>query len=331
MSRSAQRTRPAASDAAAAEPWLDRLRQMLLIRGFELEMQRQFLRGEVHGTTHLYNGQEAVSVGVCSALREGDYVAATYRGHGAALALGIPAEALAAELMGRTTGVDGGRGGSMNVIDLERGLLGCFGIVGGSIGAATGAAMSAKRHGGVAVAFFGDGATNQAYFHECLNFAVVRELPAIFVCENNLYGEFTPMQRVTAGGDIAARAAAYGMPSRKVDGNAVADVVDAAEQAVRHARETGGPAFLEALTYRHLGHSKSDPAKYRPEEERDAWLARDPIELEQARLAEAFGVEAERLAELEVDVERELAAAIEAALAAPIAASDNDHPTEYAA
>jgi TPP-dependent pyruvate/acetoin dehydrogenase alpha subunit len=142
------------------------LRQMLLIRGFEQEMQRLFLRGEVHGTTHLYNGQEAVSVGVCSALEKGDYVAATYRGHGAALALGIPAEAMAAELMGRTTGVDGGRGGSMNVIDLERGLIGCFGIVGGSIGAATGAALTAKRHGGVAVAFFGDGATNQGYFHE---------------------------------------------------------------------------------------------------------------------------------------------------------------------
>jgi TPP-dependent pyruvate/acetoin dehydrogenase alpha subunit len=318
-------------DAAAVERCLGRLRRMLLIRGFELEMQRQFLRGEVHGTTHLYNGQEAVSVGICSVLREGDYVAATYRGHGAALALGISAEALAAELMGRTTGVDGGRGGSMNVIDLERGLVGCFGIVGGSIGAATGAAMTAKRHGGVAVAFFGDGATNQAYFHECLNFAVVRELPAIFVCENNLYGEFTPMQRVTAGGDIAGRAAAYGMPARKIDGNAIADVVDAAEQAVRHAREEGGPVFLEALTYRHLGHSKSDPAKYRPDEERDAWLARDPIELEKARLAEAFGVEAERIAELEVDVERELAAAIEAALAAPIAAPTNDHPTEYAA
>jgi acetoin:2,6-dichlorophenolindophenol oxidoreductase subunit alpha len=333
MSRQTSRTpvAEAAPDAAAAGPWLQRLRRMLLIRGFELEMQRQFLRGEVHGTTHLYNGQEAVSVGVCSALRQGDYVAATYRGHGAALALGISAEALAAELMGRTTGVDGGRGGSMNVIDLERGLVGCFGIVGGSIGAATGAAMSAKRHGGVAVAFFGDGATNQAYFHECLNFAVVRELPAIFVCENNLYGEFTPMQRVTAGADIAARAAAYGMPSRKVDGNAIADVLDAAEEAARHAREGNGPVFLEALTYRHLGHSKSDPAKYRPDEERDAWLARDPIELEKARLADAFGVEAERLAELEADVERELAAAIEAALAAPVTAPDNDHPTEYAA
>ncbi|HEV7943086.1 MAG TPA: thiamine pyrophosphate-dependent dehydrogenase E1 component subunit alpha [Solirubrobacteraceae bacterium] len=330
MSRRPHRTSHAAA-TVAAEPWLARLRQMLLIRGFELEIQRQFLRGEVHGTTHLYNGQEAISVGVCSVLRDGDYVAATYRGHGAALALGISAEALAAELMGRTTGIDGGRGGSMNVIDLERGLVGCFGIVGGSIGAAIGAAISAKRHGGVAVAFFGDGATNQAYFHECLNFAVVRCLPAIFVCENNLYGEFTPMERVTASDDIAARAAAYYMPSRKVDGNAIADVVDAAEEAVRHAREQGGPAFLECLTYRQLGHSKSDPATYRPTEERDAWLARDPIELEKARLRDVLGVDAVQIAGVEADVARELAEAIEAALAAPVATPENDCATEYAA
>jgi TPP-dependent pyruvate/acetoin dehydrogenase alpha subunit len=330
MARSAQRNEKNPAAISDAQPWLDRLRRMLLIRQFEEEMQRQFLRGEVHGTTHLYNGQEAVSVGVCSALRDGDYVAATYRGHGAALALGVPPEALAAELMGRVTGVDGGRGGSMNVIDLERGLVGCFGIVGGSIAAATGAAMSAKRTGGVAVAFFGDGATNQAYFHECLNFAAVRRLPAVFVCENNLYGEFTPMVKVTAGGDIAARAGGYDMPSSKVDGNSIVAVVDAAAAAVRHAREKGGPAFLECMTYRHLGHSKSDPAKYRPTEEFEAWMGRDPIELEKTRLQEAFSVEPERLAELEVEVAQELERAVESALAAPIASPENDSATEYA-
>jgi TPP-dependent pyruvate/acetoin dehydrogenase alpha subunit len=303
---------------------------MLLIRRFEEEMQRQFLRGEVHGTTHLYNGQEAVSVGVCAALRQGDYVAATYRGHGAALALGIPPEGLAAELMGRVTGIDGGRGGSMNLIDLEHGLVGCFGIVGGSIGAATGAAMSAKRSGGVAIAFFGDGATNQAYFHECLNFAVVRQLPAVFVCENNLYGEFTPMADVTAGGDIAARADAYGMPSCRVDGNAIADVAAAAEDVVTRAREEGIPSLIECMTYRHLGHSKSDPGKYRPAEEHEAWMSRDPIELERARLKEEFGVEPSRLAELETEVAEELERAVEAALAAPVASPENDSATEYA-
>jgi TPP-dependent pyruvate/acetoin dehydrogenase alpha subunit len=330
MSRSTPRA-ASAQHTQAAEAALPLLRTMLLIRGFELEMQRLFLRGEVHGTTHLYNGQEAVSTGVCSVLGEGDYVAATYRGHGAALAMGVTAEALAAELMGRTTGVDGGRGGSMNVIDLERGLVGCFGIVGGSIAAATGAALSAKRHGGVAVAFFGDGATNQGYFHECLNFAQVRRLPVVFVCENNLYGEFTAMERVTAGADIAARAGAYDMPSRKVDGNAIADVVAAASEAVGHARLGKGPAFLEALTYRHLGHSKSDPGKYRPAEEHAAWLQRDPIELEKTRLFGELGVDAERLAAVEAEVQQELADAIEAALAAPLASPENDRPTEYAA
>lgn len=344
MSRSTDKTRSNASrsepqvDETAARPAgkpgeeaLEPLRRMMLIRAFELEIQRLFLRGEVHGTTHLYNGQEAVSVGVCSTLRKGDYVAATYRGHGAAVAMGIPLEALAAELMGRTTGVDGGRGGSMNVIDLERGLVGCFGIVGGSIGAATGAAMSAKRQGGVAVAFFGDGATNQAYFHECLNFAVVRRLPVVFVCENNLYGEFTPVQRVTAGGDITARAGAYGMPARKVDGNGIGEVIAAASDATTHAREGHGPAFLECMTYRQLGHSKSDPAKYRPADEVEAWLSRDPIELEKVRAVEELGVDAGAIAELDAEVERELAAAVDRALAAPIASPDTDRATEYAA
>jgi TPP-dependent pyruvate/acetoin dehydrogenase alpha subunit len=328
----ARATTRAASEqpTEAAEAALLLLRRMLLIRTFELEMQRQFLKGEVHGTTHLYNGQEAVSVGVCSQLHDTDYVAATYRGHGAALALGVPAEALAAELMGRTSGIDGGRGGSMNVIDMSRGLVGCFGIVGGSIAAATGAALTAKRAGGVAVAFFGDGATNQAYFHECLNFAVVRELPVVFVCENNLFGEFTAMEKVTAGGDLAARGGAYGMPSRKVDGNVVGTVVEAAREAVEHARTTPGPAFLEMQTYRQLGHSKSDPARYRPAELHEAWMARDPIELEKARLA-GEGVAPDTLAELEAGVRRELDEAIERALAAPVNTPETDRPTEYAA
>ena len=186
---------------------------MLLIRLFETEMQRLFLKGEVHGTTHLCAGQEAVPVGVCSALEADDYLAGTYRGHGHALAKGTDPDALLAEMLGRATGVCGGRAGSMNVIDVEHGLVGCFGIVGGSIAAATGAALTAKRQGRVAVAMFGDGATNQGYFHECLNFAKVLALPVVFVCENNFYGEFTPMLKVTAGGDIAARAAAYGIPA----------------------------------------------------------------------------------------------------------------------
>jgi TPP-dependent pyruvate/acetoin dehydrogenase alpha subunit len=218
----------------------------------------------------------------------------------------------------------------MNVIDLERGLVGCFGIVGGSIGAALGAAMSAERRGGIAVAFFGDGAANQAYFHECLNFAVVRSLPVLFVCENNLYGEFTAMDRVTAGGDIAGRAGMYDMPCKKLDGNSIAHVVKGASEAARHVRGTPGPAFLECITYRHLGHSKSDPAKYRSDEEHAAWLERDPIELEKARLSDQDGVEDQHLAALAEDVQRELDAAVARALAAPMASPETDQATEYA-
>jgi TPP-dependent pyruvate/acetoin dehydrogenase alpha subunit len=335
-----ERLAPGGVDEALAEPIRSSddslvpgttlLRRMLLIRGFELAIQKLFLRGAVYGTTHLYNGQEAVAVGVCSALRPGDQAAATYRGHGVALAMGIEPEALAAELMGRVTGVNGGRSGSMNVIDLEHGLLGCFGIVGGSIAAATGAGLSAKRRGGVAVAFFGDGACNQAYFHECLNLAGVQHLPVVFVCENNLYGEFTPMHDVTAGGDLAGRAAAYGMPTQKVDGNSVQAVLAAATDAVAHARETPGPVFLECATYRHLGHSKSDPAKYRPAGELETWLERDPIELEKTRLLERSLVSPDELAALDDDVQRELDLAVERALAAPLAGPDADHPTEFA-
>ncbi|MGZ4202250.1 MAG: thiamine pyrophosphate-dependent dehydrogenase E1 component subunit alpha, partial [Thermoleophilaceae bacterium] len=228
-----------ASDAAAL---LDGYGRMLLLRRFEEAMQRLFLRNEIHGTVHLYIGQEAVSVGVCSALREDDLVAATYRGHGAALAKGTDPEALAAELMGRTTGACGGRAGSMNVVDLEHGLIGCFGIVGGSIAAATGAGITAARDGRVVVAFFGDGAANQAYFQECLNFAKVMGLPVLYVCENNGYGEFTPTELVTAGGDIGARAGVLGIPAQRVDGNDLEAVAAAAREAVERARAGEGPS-----------------------------------------------------------------------------------------
>jgi acetoin:2,6-dichlorophenolindophenol oxidoreductase subunit alpha len=301
---------------------------MHLIREFENAMQRLFLRGEIHGTLHLCTGQEAVSTGVCLALERTDQVAATYRGHGAALAKGTPPEAVAAELMGRVTGACRGRAGSMNVIDLDHGLLGCFGIVGGSIACATGAALSARGTGRVTVAFFGDGASNHGYFHECLNFAQVLRLPVVFVCENNLYGEFTPMEKVTGGGDIAARAAALGMPASKIDGNDLRSVVAAADKAVAHARGQG-PVFLEALTYRHLGHSKSDPGAYRPPEEVERWKARDPLKVSRAQLLGELGLEKVDAAEQRARTEIERA--IEAALAAPYPDPATEGATEYAA
>jgi acetoin:2,6-dichlorophenolindophenol oxidoreductase subunit alpha len=308
-----------AETAAAPEsirPYLESYGRMLLIRLFEQEMHRLFLKGEVHGTTHLAAGQEAIPVGVCQALHPDDYLAGTYRGHGHALAKGTSAESMVAEMLGRATGTCGGRSGSMNVIDRAVGLVGCYGIVGGSIAAATGAALSAKSQGRVATAFFGDGATNQAYFFECLNFAKVFDLPLVLVCENNWYGEFTPMQKVTAGADIALRAEPFDVPSRVVDGNDLWAVVEAATEAVDRARDGGGPMLLECQTYRHYGHSKSDPAKYRPEGELERWKERDPLTLARQRLLDE-GVEAEAVDAVEEGTRAELEAAVEAALAAP--------------
>ena len=308
--------------------YLDGYAGMHLIREFENAIHRLFLKGEVHGTTHLSAGQEAVPVGVCMALEPEDYASGTYRGHGHALAKGTEAEGLAAEMLGRVTGTCRGRSGSMNVVDLEHGLVGCFGIVGGSIGAATGAAISAKRQGRVSVAFFGDGATNQAYFHECLNFAAVMKLPAVFVCENNLYGEFTPMKQVTAGGQIVKRADAYDIPAEVIDGNDLWAVSDAAGRAVERARSAEGPTLLECMTYRHFGHSKSDPAKYRPPEEVEEWLQRDPLIVAKKRLLED-GVPEQELDEIEAGVGNDLEEAIEAARAAPFPDPETESSREF--
>src|ERR1700674_2314555 len=278
---------------------------MVLIRLFEDAVQRLFMQGEIQGTTHLYQGQEAVAVGVCGVLDEGDTVAATYRGHGACLAMGTDPTALMAELLGRETGVCGGRAGTMNVIDLAHGVIGCFGIVGGSIAAATGAALASrvKADSTVAVAFFGDGAVNQAYFHECLNFAAVMELPVVYVCENNLYGEWTRVESVTDGGEIAGRAAAYGLPGLKVDGNDLVAVLDTATDAVARARRGEGPTLIEARTYRHKGHSRLDTGeRYRAAEEVESWLAQDPLPRTADLLPESA---AERIRqEVEAEVER---------------------------
>jgi acetoin:2,6-dichlorophenolindophenol oxidoreductase subunit alpha len=312
----------------ATGAYLEAYGRMLLIREFEAAMHRLFLRGEVHGTTHLYAGQEAVAVGVCMALREDDWVAGTYRGHGHALAKGTQPEPLIAEMLGRATGVCGGRAGSMNVIDIKHGLIGCYGIVGGSIAAALGAGLSAKHAGRVAVSFFGDGASNQAYFHECLNMAAIQSLPVVFVCENNLYAEFTPMEAATAGADIAARGAAYGVPSAQVDGNDLWAVRDAADEAVARARGGDGPTLLECRTYRHFGHSKSDPAPYRSKEEVESWFERDPLKLTRTRLRDE-GLAEEQLGAVEQAVASELEQAVKNALAAPYPDPAQDAATEF--
>ncbi len=280
-------------------------RQMLLIRGFEELVQSLFLAGEVYGTTHLYSGQEAIATGVASVLDDRDRVAATYRGHGHALAVGVDPQALLDEMLGRASGINGGRAGSMNVNAPHDRLIGSFGIVGGSIAAATGAALALKRTtGGVAVAYFGDGAMNQGYVHECLNFCQVLELPLVFVCENNGYGEYTPFRSVTAG-ELRGRAEVMGVPAETIDGMSVWTVREAAERAVGHARAGKGPAFVEALTYRFVGHSRSDPGAYRPDGELDEWRVRDPIAVLGAQLV-AEGVDEAGLDELRRTVGDEL-------------------------
>jgi TPP-dependent pyruvate/acetoin dehydrogenase alpha subunit len=289
---------------------------MLRIRRFEDTVQSLFLAGEVHGTTHLYSGQEAVSVGVASVLADGDRVTGTYRGHGVSIAVGVEPQALMDELLGRRTGVCGGRAGSMNVVDLEHGLIGCFSIVGGSIAAATGAGLALRCSGNAAVAFFGDGAINQAYFYECLNFAKIMSLPAVYVCENNQYGEFTPYQAVTAG-QISARAMAMEVPCEALDGNDLWAVREAAGRALERARSGGGPSFIEAQTYRFVGHSRSDPGKYRPDGELERMRARDPLKLTRDRLADEYSVADEKLDEIADSVEREIETVRQRALDAP--------------
>jgi TPP-dependent pyruvate/acetoin dehydrogenase alpha subunit len=298
-------------------------RRMLLIRGFEDLVQSLFLAGEVYGTTHLYSGQEAIATGVASVLEERDRVAATYRGHGHALAVGVDPQKLLDEMLGRASGINGGRAGSMNVNSPDDRLIGSFGIVGGSIAAATGAALALQRTtGGVAVAYFGDGAMNQGYVFECLNFAQVFALPVVLVCENNGYGEYTPFRSVTAG-EIRARAEVMGVTAETIDGMSVWTVREAAMKAVAHARAGDGPVFLEALTYRFVGHSRSDPGAYRPEGELDRWRERDPIVVLHRQL-EAEGVAAAELDEIEQEMSAQLERMRADGLAAPF-------PTELAA
>ena len=298
-------------------------RRMLLIRGFEDLVQSLFLAGEVYGTTHLYSGQEAIATGVASVLEERDRVAATYRGHGHALAVGVDPQKLLDEMLGRATGINGGRAGSMNVTSPDDRLIGSFGIVGGSIAAATGAALALKRTtGGVAVAYFGDGAMNQGYVFECLNFAQVFRLPIVLVCENNGYGEYTPFRSVTAG-EIRARAEVMGVTAETIDGMSVWTVREAAHTAVAHARAGDGPVFVEALTYRFVGHSRSDPGSYRPNGELDRWRERDPILVLRAQL-EAEGVDAADLDGIDREMTEQLERMRADGLAAPF-------PTELTA
>jgi pyruvate dehydrogenase E1 component alpha subunit len=296
---------------------------MLEARLFEEKAHRLFFDGLVKGTSHLATGQEAVAAGFAAAMRPGDMTFCTYRGHTHTLLRGADMRALMAELLGRGNGICGGKGGSMHLTDVTVGAMGSYAIVGAHLPVALGAAWAAKERGTgqVAVAFFGDGATNIGAFHEALNLAVVWNAPVVFVCENNLYMEYTPIGSVTAVRHPAAdRAPAYGLEGIIVDGNTVEAVYDTAGRALEQARSGGGPSLIEALTYRHGGHSRADPGKYRPDEEVAAWRERDPIPAFRARM-EARGIDPAPVERIEAEatekVERATRAAIDGPLPSP--------------
>jgi acetoin:2,6-dichlorophenolindophenol oxidoreductase subunit alpha len=309
----------ASASALEADQLLALYEEMALIRATEKAAHDLFLSGLVKGTTHLAAGQEAVAVGASAALRPDDYVFATYRGHHHAMARGAtPAECLA-ELMSKGTGLCKAKGGSMHLTKASAGMLGSYAIVGSHLPMAAGAAWSARLRGTdqVAVAFFGDGATNIGAFHEALNLAAVWALPVLFICENNLYMEYTPIHEVTAVPDPAAgRASAYNIAAEVLDGNDVLIVWDAVRRAAERARAGLGPTVLEAKTYRHFGHSRTDPASYRPAAEVEQWLARDPLDLARARLR-ALGVLDESVAAADERAAATVAEAVAAAKAAP--------------
>jgi TPP-dependent pyruvate/acetoin dehydrogenase alpha subunit len=298
---------------------LDYYEQMAVIRRTEKAAHDMFMAGLVKGTTHLAAGQEAVAVGASAALRADDYVFATYRGHHHAMARGASPEACLAELMSKATGLCKAKGGSMHLTKADAGMLGSYAIVGSHLPMAVGAAWSAALRGTdqVAVAFFGDGATNIGAFHEALNLAAVWRLPVVFVCENNLYMEYTPIGDVTAVANPAAdRAPAYNIPAEVIDGNDVLVVRDAMARAVARARAGDGPTVLEARTYRHFGHSRTDPATYRPADEVRDWLARDPLTVTRDQL-DRLGVKPDVLSDVDDRVEKLVADAVAAARAAP--------------
>lgn len=298
---------------------------MYAIRRFEERIMQMFLRGEVPGTTHLCNGQEAVSVGVSLAMNEDDVFSGTYRGHGHILARGADEFRVAAELFGRADGLCGGRAGSLNLFDVSRHYIGSFAIIGGSIGAGTGVALALKDSARVCVASFGDGATNQGYFFECLNFAAIQNLPLVLLLENNGYMEYTPIENVTANSDsLPGRAAVFGIPTETVDGMDVDIVYRAATRAIERARAGGGPQLVECKTYRFVGHSRTDPGAYRPEGELEKWMERDPLLISRQRLSAEFDVEAPRLDEEEAVVEDRLSDVFDRALASPFPSADGD-------
>jgi pyruvate dehydrogenase E1 component alpha subunit len=315
-------TKTAGTAPPSAQPRVLQLalyRRLVELRQCEKRAYDLFLQNLIKGTSHLALGQEAVAAGFGQAMQAGDYTFCTYRGHHHTLARGASMVGVLGELMGRECGLLAGKGGSMHLTSVEHGVMGSYAIVGGHLPIAVGAAWSAQYRGSdaVAVAFFGDGTTNIGAFHESLNLAAVWKLPVVFVCENNLYMEYTPIGSVTAVEHPAAdRASAYGLPPIIVDGNDVEAVYGAAIEALARARRGEGPSLIECKTYRHSGHSRADPAKYRPPEELKAWLERDPVPRYRERLL-AAGVSGAELEAIEQDTMAQVEHATEVCRASP--------------
>ncbi len=287
-------------------------RKMLEIRHFEEKVYDLYGQNLVPGTIHLYAGQEAVAAGVCANLRKDDYITSTHRGHGHCIAKGAKLSKVMAEILGKKTGYCKGKGGSMHIADFSIGMLGATAVVGAGIPIAAGAGLSIRlrKTDQVVACFFGEGASNQGTFHEGINIAAIWKLPVLFVCENNLYAMGTRQSRVMAIQNVADRAAAYGIPGIVVDGNDVIAVYEAARKGVDRARSGEGSTLLECKTYRHKGHSRFDPATYRPKEEIEEWLKRDPIRRFRAKL-----LELKTLNEVEADkIEGEVVAVVEDAV-----------------
>jgi TPP-dependent pyruvate/acetoin dehydrogenase alpha subunit len=305
---------PRSADSDVSPEILQALyRKVALIRRFEDRVYRLFLEGEIPGTLHQYQGQEAVAAGVCSTLRLDDWITSTHRPHGHALAKGVSTREAMAELYGKATGCCGGKGGSMHLGDPNVGMLPAIAIVGGgnTIVTGLGLAMKLRKSDQVAVCFFGEGATNEGAFHEGLNFSAVKQLPVVWVCENNLYGASTSFGEVSLVPDVAARARVYGIPSQIVDGMDAVAVREASAAAVERARTNGGPTLLECKTYRFTGHSRSDARGYRTREEEQQWAERDPLLVLARRLDE------KTVARLEAEVKTELDEAVEFARVSP--------------
>jgi TPP-dependent pyruvate/acetoin dehydrogenase alpha subunit len=333
MSSDTARSDPAIArldDYVDAEHELDLYRRMQLIRRFEERVYLLYLQGELPGTLHQSQGQEAVAVGICDVLRRTDWITSTHRPHGHALAKGVDVNAAMAELYGKATGCCGGKGGSMHLGDPSVGMLPAIAIVGGGNTVVTGLGLAFKlmRTDQVAVCFFGDGATNEGAFHEGLNFAAVQHLPIVFACENNLYGASTPFHQISLVPDVASRAAAYGVRGEIVDGMDVLAVREAAVRAVLDARSGDGPVLLEFKTYRFAGHSRGDVRGYRSREEEAEWKARDPVVRLRERLSSTFGPEA--LDDTDAEVEATLDDAVEFARNSPLPRAEDALTDAYA-